>query len=136
MKLWNEFIMAIRFGLVGFLATVVHITLVWFILKNTVFLPIEANALAFLFAFGISFSGNYVWTFRSPGSPRRAMIRFFVISVSAFMVNSLFLVLLIHKGWFSPVISAVISASVVPVISFAASRIWGFGRRGAGYEAR
>lgn len=137
MNFWHELFIAARFGVVGLSATAVHITIVWLLLEKTVFIPIAANALAFLFAFGISFAGNYVWTFRSPGSPRRAMLRFFIISVCAFTLNSLFLVFLMYKGWFSSVISVVISASVVPVISFSASRIWGFeGVKKSEYETR
>jgi putative flippase GtrA len=137
MNFCHEFFMATRFGLVGLSATVVHITIVWLLLEKTAFIPIVANSLAFLFAFGFSFAGNYVWTFRSPGSPRRAMFRFFMISACAFTLNSLYLFLLIHKGWFSPVISAMLSASAVPVITFMASRIWGFeGHKKSEYETR
>ena len=123
---FREIITAARFGLVGLLSTAVHIAIVWLLLTLASVGPIFANTLAFLTAFCISFAGNYLWTFRSPGSPRRAIFRFFVIAVSAFIVNTLFLAFLVHKGWFSPVLSAVLSASLVPVISFFASRLWGF----------
>ena len=122
----REILIAARFGLVGLLSTTVHIAIVWFLLRETSITPILANTIAFLMAFGISFTGNYFWTFRSPGSPRRAMFRFFLIAVCAFAANTLLLAFLVKNSWFSPVISAVFSASVVPVISFAASRLWGF----------
>lgn len=124
--LWRELIIASRFGSVGIVATAVHIMAVWILLKETGITPIFANTIAFLVAFLISFAGNYLWTFRSPGSPRRAMFRFFVIAIFAFASNTLLLALLVHEGWFPPIISAVLSASVVPAISFVASRLWGF----------
>lgn len=127
---WRELLIAARFGLVGIVATAVHIMVVWLLLRETGIAPILANTLAFLIAFGISFAGNYLWTFRSPGNPRRAMVRFFVIAATAFAANTLALVLLLHKGWFLPVVSAIFSASAVPLISFVASRLWGF----AGYK--
>lgn len=123
---FREIITAVRFGLVGFLSTTVHIAIVWHLLALASVGPMLANTLAFLTAFCISFAGNYLWTFRSQGSPRRAIFRFFVIAVSAFVVNTLVLAFLVHKSWFSPVVSAVLSASLVPVISFFASRLWGF----------
>ena len=126
LSFWRELVIAARFGLVGIAATSIHIIVVLLVLNQAGSNPFSANAIAFAIAFGISFLGNYVWTFRSPGSPRRAMFRFFLISGSAFMVNTLILTFLVHGGWFSPVVSAVISASLVPVISFAASRLWGF----------
>lgn len=122
----REIITAGRFGLVGLLATVVHIAIVWVLLALTNIVPVLANTLAFMVAFCISFVGNYLWTFRSPGSPRRAIFRFFVIAASAFIVNTLVLAFLVRQGWFSPVVSAILSASLVPVISFFASRLWGF----------
>ena len=124
----REILTAGRFGLVGLLATVVHIAIVWVLLALTNIVPVLANTLAFMVAFCISFVGNYLWTFRSPGSPRRAILRFFVIATSAFIANTLVLAFLVRKGWFSPAVSAVLSASLVPVISFFASRLWGFER--------
>ena len=125
---WRELVIAARFGLVGIVATAVHIAVVWLLLRETGIAPILANTLAFSVAFGISFAGNYLWTFRSPGNPRRAMFRLFVIAATAFAANTLILTLLLDKGWFLPAVSAVFSASVVPVISFLASRFWGFAR--------
>jgi len=124
----REILTAARFGLVGLLSTAVHIAIVWLLLALANMTPMLANTLAFLTAFCISFTGNYLWTFRSPGSPRRAIFRFFIIAVSAFVVNTLVLAFLVHKSWFSPVVSAVLSASLVPGISFFASRLWGFER--------
>lgn len=114
----REILTAARFGLVGLFSTAIHIAIFWLLLAFDNITPILANVLAFLTAFCISFTGNYLWTFRSPGSPRRAIFRFFVIAVSAFVVNTLVLAFLVHKSWFSPVLSAVFSASLVPVIGF------------------
>lgn len=126
LQLWQELITAARFGLVGVFATAVHITLVWVLLRHTATPPLVANTLAFLTAFGVSFSGNYWWTFRSPGHPRRAMYRFFLISGSAFLINTLVLALLLQAAWLPPHLAAVCSASLVPVLSYLASRLWGF----------
>ena len=123
---WRELIIATRFAFVGIIATAIHIAVVGFVLTQTGLTPILANTFAFTVAFGIAFLGHYIWTFRSPGNPRRVMFRFFLIAASAFVANTLILAFFVQGGWFSPVVSAVISASVVPVISFSASRFWGF----------
>lgn len=122
----RETFIILRFGLVGIMSTAIHITVVWLLLTRSNIAPVLANALAFLTAFGFSFSGNYLWTFRSLGNLQRAIFRFFVIAISAFVANSLLLVFLIHRGWFSPVVSAVFSSSITPVLSFLASRFWAF----------
>ena len=124
----QELLSAGRFGIVGLFATTVHIATFWLSLTFAKFTPLLANSLAFLAAFWISFIGNYLWTFRSPGCPRHAMFRFFVIAVSAFVVNTLILAFLVHKGWFSPIISVALTASLVSVGSFSASQRWGFAR--------
>ncbi len=128
-QLWHEMVIAARFGLVGIVSTTVHILIVWLLLISTVFSPIVANTFAFLTAFGISFVGNYRWTFRSPGNVGRAIKRFLLISVSAFVINTLLLAVLLRGEWFSPLVAAIFSAAVVPLITFVTSRFWGFQSR-------
>ena len=125
-RLWHELAVAARFGMVGITATAVHILMVWLLLSETALPPLVANMIAFLTAFGISFAGNYLWTFGSPGNPGKVMRRFLLISVSAFAMNTLLLASLLRAGWFSPTVAAIVSAAVVPAISFVASRLWGF----------
>ena len=125
-QLRDELLTAARFGLVGLGATATHILIVWLLLARTSLPPVAANTLAFLSAFGISFVGNYLWTFHAPGNPGRAIRRFFLIALGAFMINTLLLVFLVRGGWFTPAMSAVISAAFVPLISFMLSRFWGF----------
>lgn len=125
-RLLNEFFLAVRFGLVGILATAIHITILWMLLSKTLLPALMANTIAFVGAFGFSFAGNYLWTFGSPGSPRRAMLRFLTISASAFFLNTILLGTILEFGWFDPTSAAIGSAAVIPVITFLASRLWGF----------
>jgi putative flippase GtrA len=124
--LWRELLVAARFGAVGMVATSVHILIVWVLLSNTALPILVANLLAFLTAFGISFLGNYLWTFGSPGDSSKAIRRFLLISCSAFFVNTLLLAGILRAGWFSPTTAAIVSAAVIPAITFVASRLWGF----------
>lgn len=126
MKIWREVLIATRFGLVGIVATAVHILVVWLLLTQAGITPISANTLAFLTAFGVSFAGNYLWTFRSPGGLRRAILRFFFIALCAFSVNTIILEFLVRGGWFPPIESAIFSVSAVPLVSFIVSRLWAF----------
>jgi putative flippase GtrA len=91
------------------------------------FLPVLlANLVAFLSAFGISFWGNYHWTFRRPGQKARALRRFFTISSGAFALNMLLLTGLLQIDLLLPEWSALLAATVIPAITFLASRFWGF----------
>ena len=117
----TELFRASRFGMVGAIATFIHILVVWGLIENTRLPVMLANLLAFSTAFGLSFAGHYYWTFRSPGNPVRAMRRFFLVSVTAFSTSSLLLAALLKLEWPSPAIDAVLAAAVMPAITFLVS---------------
>ncbi len=121
-----ELFLTVRFSLVGILTTTIHITVVWTLLSMTLLPVLVANTIAFTSAFGISFAGHYLWTFGSPGSPRKAMVRFLTISAAAFFLNSILLGTILEMGWFNPTLAVIGSAAVIPIITFLASRFWGF----------
>ncbi|GAA5234652.1 GtrA family protein [Verticiella sediminum] len=125
-RLWHEAWTAARFGVVGLSATALHLAVASGLITLFAVPPLAANTCAFLVAFCLSFSGNYFWTFRMPGDPRRAIKRFLTISFSAFLVNTLILSLLLESGRLAPVPSVVISVAVMPAITYLASRFWGF----------
>lgn len=121
-----EALLLLRFGVIGLGATGIHIGLVWTLLRHTTLPVLLANAMAFATAFCFSFAGNYLWTFQSPGNPGKAMRRFLVISGSAFLINSFLLSGILRYGVFSAWEATLLSSCAVPVITFLASRIWGF----------
>jgi putative flippase GtrA len=125
-RAWREFLYAARFGIVGTVATLVHLAVVWMLIERAELPPLAANSLAFLSAFGISFAGNYYWTFGRAGPRKAAMQRFFLVSSSAFAVNTLALAALISTGWLAPSTAAVCAAFLIPAATFVASRWWAF----------
>lgn len=118
--------MAMRFALVGVGATLSHLGIVSVLLIYTTCPAVLANTLAFLLAFGVSFTGNYLWTFNRPGKVTQAMRRFFLISGSAFLLNTALLVGLLQLTALPAVYAAPSAALVVPVFTYLASRLWGF----------
>ncbi|MBI1283845.1 MAG: GtrA family protein [Thiobacillus sp.] len=125
-KVWTEMAIAARFGLIGIAATIVHILVVSLLLAATQMQPLFSNAIAFLTAFSVSFTGNYWWTFGAPGNPAKAMRRFILISGSAFVLNTIVLAVILRAAWFSPFISVMCAIAIVPALTFLASRLWGF----------
>lgn len=125
-RLLREMIIASRFTLVGLTATGVHILVLWLLIGHTGIPTLLANLFAFLTAFGISFAGNYIWTFSAPGQPYKAVRRFLLISVSAFSINTLLLATLLAGNWLDPAHAAMACAIAIPAITFFASRLWGF----------
>ena len=125
-RVQHEAYLAIRFALVGCAATAVHIFVLWTLLSNTLLPVLIANAIAFLSAFGFSFTGNYLWTFGAPGAPSQALQRFFLVSICAFILNSLLLAIALKLGWSSEPTAAISVALVMPIITFFCGRLWAF----------
>lgn len=115
-----------RFGVVGAVATATHLLLVSVLITATNLPTLAANTLAFLIAFGISLAGHYFWTFQKPGELRRATFRFMLVSLSAFICNTLVLAFALNAGWFSPLVTTLLAAAVIPLSTYLASRLWAF----------
>ena len=122
----NEVIIVGRFGIVGLIATAVHLVVVWILIEVTTLPTLIANTFAFITAFVVSFSGHYLWTFSNQGRMSEALIKFLLISLSGFSANSFILAGLLHVEWFSPSMSSTLAVAAVPVITFFSSRLWGF----------
>ncbi len=124
--LLSELFTVSRFAMIGILAAVMHngvaLLLVWRLGAN----PFLANGIAFLLAFLVSFYGQYHWTFRCSGNRTKVMIRFFMISFTAFLVNNIALAVLLENGWMSEYLSIVSSTLVIPMFTYVVSRLWVF----------
>jgi putative flippase GtrA len=125
-KVLAEIFLVLRFGLVGSIATGIHILILWILLSKTLLPVLIANAIAFVIAFGFSFAGHYIWTFGAPGSPRKLMLRFLIINASAFFLNNALLAIILEFGRLDSTLAAIGSAAAIPIITFLASRFWGF----------
>ena len=122
----TELLFVSRFGLIGVAATVTHLVVAFALLKVSRLPVLGANLVAFLIAFGVSFSGNYFWTFRARGGIRSAVGRYLLIASTAFLINNVVLVALIRDDRLSPFAATAVAALVVPCFTFLASRFWGF----------
>ena len=115
-----------RFMLVGVAAACVHISIVWALITELGIEALLANLAAFLTAFSVSFMGQYLWTFRSKRYWQSAIVRFFLISLLGFAANNLVLITLLDMGVMSDSLAAVLSACIIPVVTYLAGRFWAF----------
>lgn len=111
----------VRFGLVGIVATLVHMS-VALGLANLFAVPLQAaNLSAFLVAFTVSFAGHHRLTFRSRHSVRRTMPRFAATATTGYAASAAVLSL----GTTLPLsqdLRLVIAACVIPFVSYLANR--------------
>ena len=115
-----------RFALVGIVATCVHISIVWALIEQFGIETLLANLIAFLTAFIVSFTGQYQWTFRSSRNWRSALTRFFPVSSLGFLLNNIVLIIILDLGFMSDAHAAMISACIIPVVTYMAGRFWAF----------
>lgn len=115
-----------QYGVIGVLATIVHIASALALHYFGNVPPLWANFLAFLSAFGVSYWGNWRWTFSAVASHLHALPKYFFLSLAGFLVNQT-LVYLTAIQWQWPFVWSVIGvASVLLAIGFFISRFWVF----------
>ena len=74
--LTQDIMRIIRFGLVGLTATMTHAVILWALVEGAYLHASEATVVGFLFAFFVSYSGHFYFTFQSNQAHQRALPRF------------------------------------------------------------
>ncbi|MCK0714082.1 GtrA family protein [Chromohalobacter sarecensis] len=115
---------AARFGLVGGIATGVHLLVAGALLGLwSEMSEFAANLVAFLAAFQVSLIGHRRVTFRRRGRAKR----FFLVAALGFALNNGVLAALLAVTPLSGFIAVAIATLTVPVLTYLASRFWAFG---------
>ena len=128
--MWRQLL---RFGMVGLLATFVHM-MIGFLLIQSTWHPLLANLLAFTIAFVVSFIGHLGFSFADQEvSASSALWKFALVALIGFAFNEGLLIMLLSEGDLSDTVSLWISTGSAAVLTFALSRLWAFRTaRGAG----
>ena len=117
-----------RFGIVGILATVVHVGVGLGLHDGAGLNPLLANLVAFLCALCISFFGQTQLTFPDSTADARAFLRFITVSVSVLGLNQLIVwVVTSFLGRPYWLALAVIIVSV-PMVTFVLLKFWALRR--------
>ena len=111
------------FGIIGVLATFVHVALAYTLMTFLALNPYFANALGAAAALGISFLGNSQITFLYRGNVSRAFVRFLVQSALSFALTNAVVFVVEQNGWPSWLYAAIVIA-VVPPVSFVVAKLW------------
>ncbi len=116
----------IRFGLVGTLATFVHMVIGSLLIASG-WNPLYANLIAFATAFLVSFVGHLGYSFADQdANPARAFQRFAVVALIGFACNEALLLGLTTQGVFSNTVALWVSTGFAALFTFALSRRWAF----------
>jgi putative flippase GtrA len=119
-----------RFGLVGLVATAVHLTIFSLLINVADLWPSIANLAGFLIAFCVSFAGQANWTFpsseASPLERSRRFMRYIAVSLVGFLLNALTVFVVMSVGGYSYLHALPIMSIGVPTILFLLNRYWAF----------
>lgn len=115
-----------KFAIVGMIATGIHIITGLTLLHGFEFALLSANLLAFCLALGFSYFGHYFWTFQSDTHHVVALPKFFFVAIAAALVNNSLLLLSQAFAFGEKSVVFIVSALVVPALSFVLGRIWVF----------
>lgn len=118
------------FVAVGCGAAAVHWGVVVCLVSHWAWRPLVANVLGWLVAFGVSFAGHHLLTFRGHGAGAgAAAARFFMVSAGGFAVNeSAYAMLLEWTGLRFDLLLAVVLMAVA-MLTYLLGRHWVFLRR-------
>ncbi|WP_200332537.1 GtrA family protein [Thiocystis violacea] len=116
-----------RFGLVGIVATLVHLGVVVSLVESGVLPePLVANLFAFSCAVFVSYYGHNYWTFRQRRGSVPQFLRFLVITVMALGLNQLILYVVTRPLGLDYRIGLLLVLCLVPLFTYALSHFWVF----------
>ena len=115
-----------RFGIVGLLTTAIHISIAFILHYHIGLAPLNANLIAFLVAWSVSYIGHFNWTFESKSSHTVSMARFATVSLSAIILNQLIVWTVADKLGKPFALAILLVVLIVPAASFVASKLCTF----------
>lgn len=125
MWLKKEFVV---FILVGISAAIVHLLIVWLLVKTLALAPLQANIMGFLVAVNVSYYGHCQFTFKQTEQfSVKKFTKFFSIAFLSFLVNQI--AYFYGLQWFGSTFYLPILAIVlllVAVFTFIFSKFWVF----------
>ena len=117
-----------RFGLVGVLATAVHVCVGLGLHEGAGMRPLWANLIAFGCALGVSFFGQTRLTFPDSTADGGAFVRFAVVAVSGLGLNQLIVWVVTSLFGGAYWLALVIIILTVPGLTFVLLKFWALRR--------
>ena len=119
-----------KFASVGVIATGVHALV--YGLVGRLLEPMLANLIAFIIAFVFSYSGHFLWTFRTQTQGQKVhksfayQLRFLVVAMSGLLLNSLAVWVVTEWLQVDYLYAVFPMVFVVPLVTFALAKGWAF----------
>ncbi len=116
----------VRFGLVGIISTLLHMTVAFLLHYGLDASPQISNFTAFCFAWAVSYTGHFKWTFGGQSQHRDSAPKFMITSLIGLALN-LSIVWLVSDFMKLPFYYAIgLVVTIIPIMSFFLSKFWAF----------
>jgi len=113
------------FATIGLCASTVHLLVVLFLVSTNNQPPLIANIIAFIIAFQVSFLGHKHYTFYQLTDSRRLKLpHFFIVAVSAGVLNEFLYYLFLHCTSLNYFLSLIIVMLLVSFYTFSVTKFW------------
>lgn len=123
----------LKFGIIGILSTLIHISVFSYLVSIYEFSTIISNVLAFLVALSFSFAGHYKITFKSQLAETvtetrvlKRLIRFFLSALTGLVLNIVIAYITIDILGLGLIYSVVLMGVLTPVFLFFVNKFWVF----------
>jgi len=121
-----------RFGVVGIVASVVHVGLFVFSIEIFGLWEIYANILGFSVAVCVSYFGNLLWTFNHVIESNKSvvnksyLVRFWFVAILGLLLNTLIVYLISEVYHLEYYYSVILMVTATPVVIFTLNKVWVF----------
>jgi len=122
----NDFQGLARFGIVGLLATAIHVAVFSLSVEKFHITPVMATFPAFLIAMLASYRLNQTWTFGVVGSHRSYLPKYTLVATIGLSLNvaiTFIFVNILGHGYGIALVAAIVT---VPVVTYLLNRYWIF----------
>lgn len=120
-----------RFGIVGIIATTLHVSVFAFCIEVYAVPALVANLIAYGVAFTFGFSGHLYWTFSHAGQHTRqywktTALKYLTVSLIGLCLNSAVVHLVVNILGLSYMYAIALMVTLVPGTTFLLSKFWAF----------
>lgn len=115
-----------RFGIVGVIAAIIHVSIVIYLVQHWLYLPLIANIFAFLVSFQASYWGHRLWTFSdSEALHTIALPKLLFVQIINFAANETLFFIFLSLNLPYP-LALILVLTVLPIFTFISSKLWVF----------
>ena len=123
MHLSREFAL---FVVIGALATCAHILVLVYLVEMRAWSALAGSCTGAVVGALVSYWLNYHHTFRSTRPHKVALPRFLLVAAVAFVLNGVFLALLLQAFGLHYLLAQILTTLTILVLTFSAGRLWAF----------